>query len=116
MKMADEKTASTLVLVAAILQLITMIFWFFSVYTSFMGYLLLEMLFPGAGLMMLVFVIYYAIGGILGLIFLILWFRWRSAPGAHRNGLIVTGILALILSGFLGGLLALIAGFLAPKA
>ncbi|MDO8056999.1 MAG: hypothetical protein Q6361_09080 [Candidatus Hermodarchaeota archaeon] len=114
--MADEKTASTLVLVAIILQLIMVIYWFYSTYTSYMGYLLLELVFPGLGLMMLVFIIYYAIGGVIGLIFLLLWFRWRSAPGLHKNMLILTGVLAIIFSGFLGGLLALIAGIIAPKA
>ena len=56
----------------------------------------------------------YFVFGIFGLIFMILWFRWRGEPSAHKTGLIVTGILALFLAGFLPGLLVLIAGIIAP--
>ncbi|MFW9831320.1 MAG: hypothetical protein ACFFD8_06055 [Candidatus Thorarchaeota archaeon] len=113
--MADEGTASTLVLVGAILQIFTMIAWFYLAYTSYLGYMLFEMMFPGMGIFMLPMLIYFAIGGILGLIFLIIWFMWRSAPSSHRGGLIVTGIIAMIFSGGIGGLLVLIGGAIAPQ-
>ena len=41
---------------------------------------------------------------------------WRKDPSGKRTMLIITGILGLIFSGFLPGLLVLIGGFLAPKA
>jgi hypothetical protein len=54
--------------------------------------------------------------GVLGLVFMILWFVWRSHPSRHKTGLIVTGIFGLLFAGFLPGLLAVIGGAIAPSA
>ncbi len=56
---------------------------------------------------------FFFIGGIISLIFAILWFGWRSDPGANKTALIITGILGLIFGGFLAGLLVLIGGAIA---
>ncbi len=52
---------------------------------------------------------------VFALIFSILWFMWRGSPSQHKAGLIITGILALLFSGFLPGLLTLIGGAIAPS-
>ncbi len=46
---------------------------------------------------------------------MILWFRWRYDPSAHKTGLIVTGIFGLILTGFFPGLLVLIGAAFIPS-
>jgi hypothetical protein len=56
-----------------------------------------------------------AILGIIDLIFVFLWFKWRYAPSEHRVGLIVTGIIGLLFTGFIPGLLVLIGGAIAPE-
>lgn len=113
--MSDEDTARTLVLVGAILQLIISI-----VFLLFGGLVVVAMLIFGGlvpEIMWLLFLpLFLFIGGILSLILTILWFKWRSHPAAHKTGLIVTGILALIFGGVLPGLLVLIGGAIAPSA
>lgn len=115
--MADEGTAKTLVLIAAILQLIFVIYGAYSIVTS-LGLIMLLLSDP-LGILIFMMVgwiyIYYIIWIIFGVIFMLLWFLWRGNPSGHKTALIVTGILGMFLAGFLGGLLALIAGILAPK-
>ncbi len=125
--MADEGTSSTLVLVAAVLQLI-----FFFVLAGLTGLFAAvmavlpsippSMLPPGspplaefiaamAGIAAL-FVVMTAFA----LIFSILWFIWRGSPSQHKAGLIISGILALIFSGIIPGILVVVAGAIAPSS
>jgi hypothetical protein len=57
----------------------------------------------------------YMIHGILGIIFTLLWFRWRRNPCAHKTGFMVTGALGLVFGGLVPGLLVLIAGRMIPR-
>lgn len=106
--MSDE-TASTLVLIGAIFQLIAAIAFLLLGGAGFIIPLIL-----GAGLdFWLLLPAFFFIGGIIGLIFAILWFGWRKDPSANKTALIITGILALIFGGVLPGLLVLIGGVVA---
>jgi hypothetical protein len=120
MKMANEGTASTLVLVAAILQLLIFIAGIALVVINLpilmvLPILLADPIFMIFGGILVIMLIMYLLYAIFGIIFGILWFLWRGAPSKHRTALIVTGILGIILAGFLPGLLALIGGFMAKK-
>ncbi|MFX1318504.1 MAG: hypothetical protein ACFE9D_10730 [Promethearchaeota archaeon] len=124
--MADEGTSSTLVLIAAIIQII--FFFVLMAFTALITFLFAAVLSippsslpPGspslADLMnvMLGGTLFMGIMTVVALIFSILWLMWRSTPSQHRAGLIVTGILGLLFAGFLPGLLVLIAGAIAPS-
>jgi hypothetical protein len=116
MKMADEGTASTLVLVGAILELILFLAGIGLIAMTYMLFAPLIALDP-TGLMMMAFLmtaVIYIVFDIFGIIFFILWFKWRSEPSAHKTALIVTGILGLFLAWFIPALLVLIAGIIAP--
>jgi hypothetical protein len=104
----SDETATTLVLVGAILQLIGAIFMLL----AGIAFIVIEIIFGGWGLGLLS-TAYLFVGGIIGLIFSILWLGWRSDPGTNKTSLIITGVIALILSGFLPGLLVLIGGAIA---
>ena len=116
--MSDEQTASTLTLVGAILQLIM------SLGSAALSLLMVLPFLSWGGLdpffwsilweFVLTSFLVGLVGSVSGFIFAILWFSWRSNPSRHRTGLIVSGVFALILAGFLPGLLALIAGAIAP--
>ena len=124
--MADEGTSSTLVIIAAVLQLI-----FFFLLAAGTGIVAMAAIFlpsiPPSALppgsppievligMMYGYVVLLGVMTVFALIFSILWFMWRGSPSQHKVGLIVTGILALLFSGFLPGLLALIGGAIAPR-
>ena len=115
--MADEGTASTLVLVAGILQLILSIVFFalFGVMLiPLLPFLSLFLSMPG-GIFILLPVFLFIIFGLFGLILAFLWLMWRKEPSAHKGGLIVSGILGLIFAGLIPGLLALIGGAMAPS-
>jgi hypothetical protein len=86
--MSDEETARTLLLVAGILQMIISVFLIFGVISI-----------PLA---------------IIGFVFGALWLSWRNDPMEHKTGAIVTGILGLILTGVIPGILALVAGAILP--
>ena len=106
--MSDE-TASTLVLVGAILQLLFSIALIgFGVFTF-----ILPLIFGIFDIWILIVPAFLFIGGIISLIFTILWFQWRHEPSAHRAALIITGILGLLFGGFLPGLFVLIGGAIA---
>ncbi len=116
--MGDEGTASGLVLAGAIIQLIVTILFF--VIAGLMFAFLAAFTFDPIiaeyfWLISLTVSSVFVIIGIFNLIFAILWFNWRNNPGQHKTGLIVTGIIALIFAGFIGGLLALIGGAIAPE-
>ncbi len=116
--MGDQGTASTLVLVAAILQII---FSLFNVVSGAFSFLMIlpimadpifwGLLFP----IMISSLVLNLAFGVIGLIFAVFWLNWREYPSGHKTGLIVTGILALIFSGFIPGLLALIGGVIGPS-
>lgn len=116
--MGDENTASTLVLVAAILQLIVGLFYFVSatfnaltippiMVDPFMTMIL--------GWFIIFSIVFSTVMGIVGIIFAMLWLSWRHSPSEHKTGLIVSGILGLLFGGILPGLLALIGGAIAPE-
>ncbi|MDO8122853.1 MAG: zinc ribbon domain-containing protein [Candidatus Hermodarchaeota archaeon] len=116
--MGDENTASTLVLVAAILQLILSLFSM--VGGTFTALMLLPFMFDPfmmmvMGWLILLTVILNIVIGVVGIIFSIIWFSWRHSPSEHKTGLIATGILGLLLAGIIPGLLALIGGVTAPS-
>lgn len=87
--MSDIETASTLLLVAAILQLIIAILMIFGIITI-----------PLA---------------IVGFIFAVLWLQWRNDPLPNKTGMIVTGVIGIILTGVVPGILALVAGIVIPS-
>ncbi|MFX1510769.1 MAG: hypothetical protein ACFFBR_10750, partial [Promethearchaeota archaeon] len=125
--MADEGTSSTLVLVAAVLQLI-----FFFVLAGLTGLFALvlaalpsippSMLPPGSPplaefiAVMASIAVLFVVMTAFALIFTILWFMWRSSPSQHKVGLIISGIIALLFSGILPGILVIIAGAIAPSS
>ncbi len=123
--MADEGTSSTLVIVAAVFQLILLFIFaglagLFAIVLPLLPLIPPSELPPGLPLADLLLVSqalfgYMAIAAVLSLIFTILWLMWRGQPSQHRVGLIITGIIGLILTGFLPGLLALIGGAIAKE-
>ena len=123
--MADEGTSSTLVIVAAVFQLILLFVFaglagLFAVVLPMLSQIPPSLLPPDITLAELIFVsqglfAYTAIAAVLSLFFTIFWLMWRGQPSQHRVGLIITGIIGLILTGFLPGLLALIGGAIAKE-
>ncbi len=116
--MGDENTASTLVLVAAILQLIFGLFSFIG--AAFNALTVSPFMSDPFMMMILGWFIFFSIVfniviGIIGIIFAMLWLNWRHSPSEHKTGLIVSGILGLLFGGILPGLLALIGGIIAPE-
>ncbi len=108
--MSDE-TASTLILIGAILQLLL------SLILLILGGLgfILPLIFGAPPDIWLLIPAFFFIGGIVSIIFAILWFGWRQDPGANKTSLIITGVLGLIFGGFLPGLLVLIGGVIATE-
>lgn len=116
--MSDESTATTLILLGVIFQLILAVLFLLgglgsSIGTT-IGFLLggistmldwVWVAFPGVPLMVV---------GILGLIFGTYWFRWRHTAIEYKEKLILTGIIALIFTGVLPGLLVLIGSTIVP--
>ncbi|MHA2314789.1 MAG: zinc ribbon domain-containing protein [Candidatus Hermodarchaeia archaeon] len=116
--MGDVNTASTLVLVAAILQFIMSILSIISgmfFVLMFMGLMFDPFMMGLMGPFLFLTLGVNVVMGIIGLIFGILWLNWRHFPSEHKTGLIVSGILGLLFAGFLPGLLALIAGGITPS-
>ncbi len=123
--MANEGSSSTLVLVAAILQLIfvfilAILAGLFGFVTAIIGVIPPSYLPPGFTVAeyfgaALGITIFLGVATILSLVFTILWFQWRHQPSQHKAGLIVSGIFGLLFTGFLPGLLALIGGAIGPR-
>jgi len=106
--MSDE-TASTLILVGAVFQLLASIIILFLGGAGF-----LIPIFFGGTIGLWIFVpAFFFIGGIISLIFIILWLNWRHDPSAHKAALIISGFIALIIGGFLPGVFVLIGGAIA---
>jgi hypothetical protein len=118
--LSDETTATTLILAGAIIQIVIAIIFLLGGLVSIIGTAIGILLggistpldwiwaaFPGIPLMVL---------GLLGLVFGIYWYRWRHTPTDHKRKLVLTGILALVFTGVLPGLIVLIAGAIAPDA
>ncbi len=111
--MGNTETASTLVLVAAILQILFSLFNMtigFLPFLMFMPFMMDPLMWGFMGIFMIGSIIVNLVFGIIGLVFAISWLNWRAIPGEHKTGLIITGIVALLVAGFIPGLLALIAG------
>ena len=72
--------------------------------------------FPELGFLLIPFVISYLILGILYLLLLILWIRWRGAPGKHKKGLLYSSLILAITSLFPPLLFGLIPALLAYYA
>jgi hypothetical protein len=117
--MPDETTATTLILIGAIFQIIIAIFLLIggagSTIGTAIGFLLggisdpldwIWVFIPGVPLMVF---------GILALLFGISWLRWRDTPAEYKQKLILTGIVALIFTGVIPGLLVIIAGAIIPE-
>ena len=127
--MADKGTPSTLIVVAIVLQFIITILLAVGAGILFSMLPLLSMILasippsalpPGMTVMDLANLWHIgtvALAGlaVLSLVLSILWIFWRKEPSEHRAALIITGIAGLVLTGFLPGLLILIAGALAEK-
>ncbi len=106
--MSDE-TASTIIMVGAIFQLLASIIILFLGGAGF----LIPIIFGGTIDLWILIPAFFFIGGIISLIFTILWLNWRHDPSAHKVALIITGFIALILGGFLPGLFVVIGGAIA---
>lgn len=116
--MGDVNTASTLVFVAAILQIIisilSMVTGVFST-LMFLSFMLDPLIIAIIGPMLFFSLVFNVVMGVVGIIFSLLWLKWRHYPNEHKTGLIVSGILGLLFGGFIPGLLALIGGAIAPS-
>ncbi len=109
--MSDESTAETLVLVGAILQIIGAILMIGGGGIGF----IFDVIFGYLYVLDVVLYSYDIIGGIIGLVFSILWFQWRSDVVTYKTNLLITGIIGMILAGFIGGLLVMIGSIIAPS-
>lgn len=105
----SDETASTLVFIGAIFQLLATIAL---MVVGGLGFILPLIFGAPLGFWLLISAFFF-IGGIISLIFAILWFGWRHEPSLNKTSLIITGVLALIFGGFLPGLLVLIGGAIA---
>ena len=127
--MADKGTPSTLIVVAIVLQFIIMILMAAGAGILFSMLPILSMLLasippselpPGITILDIanlwhIGIVAFAGMAVLSLVLSIIWIFWRKEPSEHRAALIITGIAGLVLTGFLPGLLVLIAGALAEK-
>jgi len=106
--MSDE-TASTIIMVGAIFQILASIIILFLGGAGF----LIPIIFGGTiGLWILVPAFFF-IGGIISLVFIIFWLFWRHEPSDHKAALIITGFIALIVGGFLPGIFVIVGGAIA---
>ncbi len=116
--MGDQQTASTLTLVAAIIQIIISVI--FIILGVFLSLLFLPLMYDPYLWMIMGWWIFlplllFGVWGFIGLIVSILWFNWRHNPSEHKAGLIASGIIAMLFLGTVPGILALIAGAIIPS-
>ena len=117
--MSDESTAPTLILIGAIFQIILAVLLVLGGLVSTigiaLGFLLGGLSDPLDWMWVFIPGIPLIVFGILGFVFGISWYKWRHTPLEHKQNLILTGILALIFTGVLPGLLVLIGGAIVPE-
>ncbi|MHA2406432.1 MAG: hypothetical protein ACXADB_07480 [Candidatus Hermodarchaeia archaeon] len=117
--MLDESTAPTLILIGAIFQLILAVLLVLgglaSSISTAIGFLLGGISDPLDWMWVFVPGIPLIVFGVLGFVFGISWYKWRHTPLEYKQNLILTGILALIFTGVLPGLLVLIGGAIIPE-
>lgn len=115
--MADDSTPRTLVNYGAWLQIP------FSIFMIAIGAWLLWLLYPVLvdplfwalfGWYTLILMGFIIVVGFLGLILAVFWFRWRKDIPGHKKGLISTGIVGMIFTGTVPGLLVLLGAVLYP--
>lgn len=106
--MSDE-TASTLILAGAVFQLLAAIIILFLGGAGF----LIPIIFGGSIDLWIFVPAFFFIGGIISLIFIILWLNWRHDPSSHKVAFIITGFIALVVGGFLPGIFVIIGGAIA---
>ena len=117
--MSEETTATTLILIGAIFQLIIAIVLIIggagsSIGTA-IGILLGGISDPLGWIWVFVPGVPLMVFGILALLFGIYWLRWRHTPQEFKQKLIMTGVIALIFTGVIPGLLVLIGGAIVPE-
>ena len=117
--MSDETTVTTLVLSGAVFQIIIAIFFLIggvgsSIGTA-IGFLLGGINNPLDLIWVFIPGIPLIVFSILGFLFGYSWLRWRHTPAQYKQKLIMTGIIALIFTGFIPGLLVLIGGAIIPE-
>jgi hypothetical protein len=106
----------TLVLIGAILQIILSIVFIILgaiMLWSFIGQIPYGVMYGSMPHVSVLFMPMLPLG-IVGQILAVFWFRWRGSPSEYKTHLIATGIVCMILIGFVGGLLTLIGGARAP--
>ena len=116
--MAEESTATTLILIGAIFQIIIALLFLIgglgsSIGTG-MGFLFGGISAPFDWVWVLVPGVPLMVFGILGLLFGALWLRWRHNPKENKQKLVMTGIIGLLVIGVIPGLIVLIAGAIIP--
>lgn len=111
--MADADTSRTLILIGGILQIILSVILIILGGFAIFGIFYSSMMFGGGPSGLQLFIAGMVPMGIAGIVLASFWFRWRANPGEHKTTLIITGVVC-IFAGFLGGLLTLIGGAMAP--
>ncbi len=115
--MTDASTSQTLMNVGTWLQIP------FSIFIIAIGGWLLWLLYPVIvdavywmlfGWYTMILLGFVIIIGVLGFILAIFWFRWRKDILDHKKGLITTGIVGMIFTGTVPGLLVLLGAALYP--
>jgi hypothetical protein len=115
--MSDINTSQTLMKIGAWLQIP------FSLLLIAIGAWLLWLLLPVIidpmfwvtfGIFILLILSFVIVTGIIGFILTIIWFRWQHDILGHKKGLITTGIIGIIFTGTVPGLLVLLAAALYP--
>lgn len=115
--MTDDSTSKTLMKVGIWLQIP------FSIFIVAIGGWLLLLLYPVIvdptfwlvfGWYTLILLGFLVVIGFLGFILVIFWFRWRKDIPGHKRGLITTGIVGMIFTGTVPGLLVLLSAALYP--
>ena len=96
-------------MVGAIFQLLAAIIILFLAGAGF----LIPIIFGGTLDLWIFIPAFFFVGGIISLFFIILWLRWRHDPSSNKTALIVTGIIGLVIGGFLPGIFVLIGGAIA---
>jgi hypothetical protein len=115
--MNDTETASMLVKIGSWLQIpfsffiIIIIAWMF----WFLWPVMIDPIFWVAfGWWTMVLLGLGVFAGILGLVFALLWLRWRNDIPDHKNDFIKTGIVGMIFTGTVPGLLVLVGAAIHP--